>query len=72
MLDYQSLNETEGFILFINFFEAFDTIEHTFLIRMLEKFGVGIKFCKVIKMFYNNIINYISLNPGLTPRIKIN
>lgn len=29
------------------------------------------KFCKVIEMFYNEIISSISLNPGMTPRIKV-
>lgn len=29
------------------------------------------KFCKVIEMFYNEIISCISLNPGMTPRIKV-
>ncbi len=71
MLDYQSLIETEGIILFIDFFKAFDSTEHTFLIKTLEKFGFGDSFSTVIKMFYIDIISYISLNPGMTPRIKI-
>lgn len=29
------------------------------------------KFCKVIEMFYNEIISCISLNPGMSPRIKV-
>ena len=51
VLDYQSLLETEGFILFIDFFKAFDSIEHTFLIKTLEKFGFWAKFCAIIQMF---------------------
>lgn len=29
------------------------------------------KFCSVIKMFYTDIYSYISVNPGITPRINV-
>lgn len=48
MLDYQSLIESERVILFIDFFKAFDSIEHTFLIQTLQKIGFGNKFCKLL------------------------
>ena len=71
MIDYQSFIESESLILFSDFFKAFDSIEHDFLIQTLKKCGFGDKFCKVIKMFYNDINSYISLNPGITPRINV-
>lgn len=71
MLDYQSFIDSESLILFIDFFKAFDSVEHSFLIQTLKKFGFGEKFCKVIEMFYKDIISYVSLNPGMTPRINI-
>ncbi len=58
-------------MLFIDFFKAFDTVEHDFMFTVLKKLGFGEGFCKVIKMFYNDIYSYISLNPGITPKIKI-
>ncbi len=71
MIDYQSLIQSESLILFIDFFKAFDTVEHEFIFTTLRMFGFGEGFCKVIKMFYNNIYSYISLNPGMTSRIEI-
>ncbi len=62
MIDYQSLIQSESLILFIDFFKAFDTVEHEFIFTTLRMFGFGEGFCKVIKMFYNNIYSYISLN----------
>lgn len=41
------------------------------MFTVLKKFGFGEGFCKIIKMFYNDIYSYISLNPGMTPKIKI-
>ena len=39
--------------------------------QSLKKFGSGEKFCKAIEIFYKEIVSYVSLNPGMTPRIKI-
>lgn len=71
MMDYQSFIQSDSLVLFIDFFKAFDTVEHDFMFTVLKKFGFGEGFCKIIKMFYNDIYSYISLNPGMTPKIKI-
>uniref|UniRef100_A0A3P9AV59 Reverse transcriptase domain-containing protein n=1 Tax=Maylandia zebra TaxID=106582 RepID=A0A3P9AV59_9CICH len=71
MIDYRSFINSESLILFIDFFKAFDSIDHNFLFRSLELFGFGNKFCKVIKLFYKQIYSYVSLNPGITSRIDI-
>lgn len=41
------------------------------MLSTLTKFGFGEGFCKVIRMFYNDICSYISLNPGMTPKFKV-
>lgn len=69
MIDYQPYIQSESFVLFIDFFKAFDTVEHEFMFTVLKKLGFGERFCKVIKMFYNDIYSYISLNPGMTSKI---
>uniref|UniRef100_A0A3P9IPY3 Reverse transcriptase domain-containing protein n=1 Tax=Oryzias latipes TaxID=8090 RepID=A0A3P9IPY3_ORYLA len=71
MLDYQSMIETESLILFIDYFKAFDSVEHNFLFQTLEHFGFGKKFCSIIKMFYTEIYSYITVNSELTPRINV-
>lgn len=71
MIDYQSFIQSDSLVLFIDFFKAFDTVEHDFMFTVLKKLGFGEGFCKIIKMFYNDIYSYISLNTGMTPKIKI-
>uniref|UniRef100_A0A3B3BAV7 Reverse transcriptase domain-containing protein n=1 Tax=Oryzias melastigma TaxID=30732 RepID=A0A3B3BAV7_ORYME len=71
MLDYSYLVADDSFILFLDFFKAFDTVEHNFLYRSLQKFGFGNYFCKVIKTLYNNATCSIKLKSGSSPRFDI-
>lgn len=71
MLDYNFLIPQTSLLLFLDFFKAFDTLEHSFLFRSLETFGFGPMFCKVISMFYNDIFSSVSLNVGSSPKIQI-
>ncbi len=52
LLEYNHLIEDEGFILFLDFFKAFDTVEHGFIFSTLELFGFGEKFINMIKLIY--------------------
>lgn len=41
MMDYSDLNEEGAIILFLDFYKAFDSIEHEFIYTALDKFGFG-------------------------------
>lgn len=71
MLDYRQYIKTESLVLFLDFYKAFDTVEHPFLLKALNFLGFGDNFCNVIKMFYSNISSSVSLNPGMTPRFEV-
>jgi len=71
MIDYRDFIDTDAFILFLDFYKAFDTVEHAFLLEVLDFLGFGRKFCKIIKMFYTDIYSSVSLNPGMTPRFEV-
>lgn len=71
LLDYHTFEDTENLILFVDFFKAFDSIEHNFLLETLKAFGFGDKFIQIINMFYKEIYSYVLLHPGLTPRINV-
>ncbi len=49
LIDYHELIEDNSFILFIDFYKAFDTIEHSFLFKTLEFFGFGSYFKSAIQ-----------------------
>lgn len=41
ILDYPEFNVENGFILFLDFCKAFDSVEHQFIFESLIKFGFG-------------------------------
>ena len=49
----------------IDFEKAFDSLDHTYLFQVLEKFNFGPYFLQWVKTFYTNISSCI-LNNGFT------
>ncbi len=43
LIEYSHLIEEDGFILFLDFYKAFDMVEHSFIFQTLEHFGSGPK-----------------------------
>ncbi len=39
LLDYSELVKDDSYMLFLDFYKAFDSIEHGFIFKTLEKFG---------------------------------
>lgn len=37
ILNYQEMSEDDGFILFLDFYKACDTVEHQFLLQLLKE-----------------------------------
>ncbi len=72
LLEYNHLIEDEGFILFLDFFKAFDTAEHCFIFSTLELFGFGEKFINMIKLIYKDPNSTVILPQGTCPRFSIN
>ena len=62
---------SKAFILFVNFYKAFDTIEHGFLIECLKLFGFGTTFVEIIDMFYKGINSTVILNFNTSQRFDI-
>ncbi len=48
LLDYADFVKSEAIILFLDFYKAFDTIEHEFLLQSLKLFGFGSSFVSII------------------------
>lgn len=71
LLDYNFLIEDKGFILFLDFYKAFDSVEHPFILKALKYFGFGHKFIKLIDMLYNDINSSVSLPWGTSKRFDV-
>ena len=48
------LEDKEGFLVTIDIEKAFDSVNHHFLIAILEKIGFGTEFIKRIKVLLNS------------------
>lgn len=71
LLDYNHLIEDDGVILFLDFYKAFDTVEHPFILKALQYFGFGKKFIDLISLLYSDINSSISLPFGTSKRFNI-
>lgn len=72
LIDYSHLLEDDGIILFLDFFKAFDKLEHRFILQSLQHFGFGRKFINIISMLYKQITSAVLLQSGTTRRFDIN
>uniref|UniRef100_A0A3B3D2N2 Reverse transcriptase domain-containing protein n=1 Tax=Oryzias melastigma TaxID=30732 RepID=A0A3B3D2N2_ORYME len=71
LIDYEHLIDTDAFILFLDFYKAFDTIEHNFMFQTLEFFGFGKEFIDIIKTFYKDTNSSVCLPQGTSQRFNV-
>uniref|UniRef100_A0A8C7XZI9 Reverse transcriptase domain-containing protein n=1 Tax=Oryzias sinensis TaxID=183150 RepID=A0A8C7XZI9_9TELE len=71
ILDYPDIINDNGFILFLDFYKAFDTVEHKFILHCLKKFGFGEYFYSAIVTLYRNCNSSIKLAGGTSPRFNL-
>lgn len=71
LIDYNNLIDNEGFILFLDFYKAFDMIEHEFMFQALDLFGFGSNFINVIRLLYRDTNSSVCLPHGTSRRFRI-
>lgn len=71
LIDYSDYVESEALILFLDFYKAFNTVEHQFLSRALKIFGFGEKFISSVRMLYKDISSSVMLFPNTTKRFPV-
>ncbi|KAF7654162.1 hypothetical protein LDENG_00073330 [Lucifuga dentata] len=71
LIDYPELINENSFILFLDFYKAFDSLEHEFIYQSLCKFDFGDNFCKTIKTLYANGNCSIKLKYSTSPRFAL-
>ncbi len=71
ILDYSDLIPDDSFMLFLDFYKAFDSIEFPFILKSLSSFGFGPNFINAIQTLYNNANASIKLQHGTTHRFNI-
>lgn len=71
LLDYSEVVQGSGFLIFLDFFKAFDAIEHPFILKTLKHFGFGRRFINLIEMLYNDINSSVALRHRTCTRFPI-
>lgn len=71
LIDYKDLLEDSPMICFIDYYKAFDTVDHGFLLTLLNFFGFGSKFIHAIHVMYTNCNSSIKLANGTSGRFSI-
>ncbi len=61
----------KAIILFLDFYKAFDTVEHELMFESLCRFGFGHSYVKIVQTFYKNNNSNVSLVNGVSPRFVI-
>lgn len=66
VIDHVNMQDLPGMIFFADFEKAFDSIDHEFMFKCLEKMNFGSSFIKWIKLFYNDVKSCVSNNGFLS------
>lgn len=51
--------------------KAFDRVDHSFMLRVLNKFGFGPSFCRWVELFYTGAFSRILINGALSRRVYL-
>lgn len=71
ILKFAKFTDSSGILLAIDFEKAFDSLDHSFLLKILEKFNFGTQFVQGIKTFYTNISSCVLNNGFITDLFNI-
>ena len=55
MIDYNEYIFDDSFILFVDFYKAFDTVSHQFMFKTIHSFGFGNRFLRAVSTLYKGL-----------------
>ena len=71
LIDLVDAEDTEAAFIFLDQEKAFDRVDHDFLYKTMEAFGIGPTFIRWIKIIYSNASTRVRVNGYLTPKIPL-
>ena len=66
LLEWAKLTDSSGTLLAVDFQKAFDFLDHSFLVKVLERFNFGPYFLQWVKTFYTNVSSCVLNNGCIT------
>ena len=71
LIDYNEYINEDSLVLFVDFYKAFDTVNHQFIVKTLNTFGFGERFVNTIGTLYKGCNSSVKLHHGTSPRFTI-
>ena len=72
LIDLVDKEESQAAFLFLDQEKAFDRVNHAFLYKTMEAFGIGKEFINWIKVLYSNATTKIKINGYLSANVPLN
>ena len=72
LIDLVDKEDSQAAFIFLDQEKAFDRVDHGFLFKTMEAFGIGEDFIKWVKVLYSNASTKIKINGYLTENIPLN
>ena len=71
LIDLANKNDETAAFIFLDQEKAFDRVNHNFLFRTMETFGIGEVFINWVRTIYSNASSVISINGNFSERIPL-
>ena len=71
LIDLTDKEDSEAAFIFLDQEKAFDRVNHKFLFKTMEKFGIGQQFINWVKLLYTNATTKININGNLSNNIPL-
>ena len=72
LIDVANETDEEAAMIFLDQEKAFDRVNHTVLLKTLQRFGFGPDFISWIRILYSNASTRLNINGFLTKKIQLN
>ena len=72
LIDLVDKEESQAAFVFLDQEKAFDRVNHDFLFKTMERFGIGQEFINWVTVLYSNATTKIKINGYLTKSIPLN
>ncbi len=71
LIDLANQNDDTAAFIFLDQEKAFDRVNHSFLFRTMEAFGVGENFINWVSTIYSNAFSMVSINGYFAEKIPL-
>jgi hypothetical protein len=68
---FENDSKEDGLLLQLDFQRAFDSVEHHFLFKVMEKMGFGSFILRLVKTAFTGYMSFININGHLSPAIYL-